>query len=159
MYRDHRNPGLQLKPGAWCTRNYAARQARGSEFATNERTYRLSGTLNSDLILSARLDIPLSKQVRIVSLTLSPKKVIFPSVSFSSCCWTVRSRALSSIIYDNISRCTTSNDNKAHATLASNGRSLSSEKNFWAALTDVIFALGSYRSTDEKDRRSKEWHD
>ena len=48
------------------------------------RTNRLSGTLKSDLILSARFGKPFKRQARIVSST---KNLIFPSVSFSNGCW------------------------------------------------------------------------
>ncbi len=60
--------------------------------------YRLSGTLKSDFILSARFAMPLMRHVRIVALTLCPKNAILPSDSFSSCCCSVIRRTLSSII-------------------------------------------------------------
>lgn len=60
--------------------------------------HRLSGTLNVSFTLSAFFDIPLTRQVRMVSFTLRPKKLILPSASFSSCCCSAKSLAFSSII-------------------------------------------------------------
>ena len=62
-------------------------------------SYLLSGTLKSDLSLSARLDMPLRRHFLIVSSTLSPKNSILSVVSFSSDCWNASKRPYSSIIF------------------------------------------------------------
>ena len=60
--------------------------------------HRLSGTLKASFTLSAFLDIPFTRHVRTVSLTLRPKKSILPSASFSSCCCNASNLAFSSTI-------------------------------------------------------------
>ena len=112
------------------------------DYQGEEVANRLSGTLKSDLTLSARLDMPLTRHVRMVSFTLCPKNAIFPSASFSSCCCVVKSRAYSSAIYVAGYEINQSGGRRVR-TRASKPRSLSSEKNFWAAFTELIFEVGS----------------
>jgi len=82
-------------------------------------SYLLSGTLKSVLALSAFLDIPLMRHVRMVSLTLDPKNDIFPSVSFSNCCWNTSSRVPSSTIWNNIRSTNTNDPKRGHLRLES----------------------------------------
>lgn len=96
---DPRNPLTSLVRITWYTRIFRI-GVKWNLWMTYLSTNRLSGTLNSDLTLSAFFVIPFIKQVRIVSFTLWPKNDTAPCVSRSSVCCVANSRTLSSINYE-----------------------------------------------------------